>query len=260
MSEDEYSPPQSSPKTGKTSCVWTRTKITIPVPVPSRSTEEGKVIFATGEERVLCSIADADVSKLVPCSHEEADTRLLLHVADAVQGECRKVCVRTVDTDVVVLAITHFDRIKPDELWVALGAGSHFRYIPVHELAASMDQRMCATLHVFHAFTGCDTVSSFGGEARRQPGTHGRVTPKLLKHSKTSYSCKVTSVTQPCQSWNGLWGYYMIAQVTSQRSMKQENNCLPRSPEHWITYHPRRQPLCSTSNGPVTKPTAGTRP
>ena len=133
----------------------------------TRSTEEGKVIFATDEERVLCSIADADVSKLVPCSHEEADTRLLLHVADAVQGGCRKVCVRTVDTDVIVLAIAHFDRIKPDELWVALGAGSHFRYIPVHELAASMDQRMCVTLHVFHAFTGCDTVSSFGGRGKK---------------------------------------------------------------------------------------------
>ena len=46
---------------------------------------------------------------MVPCSHEEADTRLLVHTAGAVNRGCRKVCVRTVDTDVVVLAIAEID-------------------------------------------------------------------------------------------------------------------------------------------------------
>ena len=86
-----------------------------------------------------------------------------MHVADAVKAGYRKVCVRRVDTDVVVLAIAHYNNIKPDELWVAFGTGTHFRYIPVHELTASLDSRMCSTLHVFHTFTGCDIVSSFLG-------------------------------------------------------------------------------------------------
>ena len=51
---------------------------------------------------MLCTMRDADVRNLASCSHEEADTRLFLHAADAV---CRKLCLRTVDTDVVVLAI-----------------------------------------------------------------------------------------------------------------------------------------------------------
>ena len=46
--------------------------------VTSLSTEEGKSIYATHGSDVLSSIVDADMTSLVPCSHEEADTRLLL--------------------------------------------------------------------------------------------------------------------------------------------------------------------------------------
>ena len=48
----------------------------------------------------------ADVSSLAPCTHEEADTRIFLHVKDAVQHDHSKITIRTVDTDVVVLAIS----------------------------------------------------------------------------------------------------------------------------------------------------------
>ena len=73
----------------------------------------------------------------------------------------------TVHTDVVVLAIVIFDRISPEELWIAFGTGSNFHYIPVHKVAAAIDPRVCATLHVFHAFMGCDTTSSFGGRGKK---------------------------------------------------------------------------------------------
>ena len=68
-------------------------------------TEEGKTIYSTIGTEVLCSLAAADVSSMAPCSHEEADTRLFVHVADAVWKGFQKVMVRSVDTDVVVLAI-----------------------------------------------------------------------------------------------------------------------------------------------------------
>ena len=67
--------------------------------------------------------------------HKEADTRLLLYVADAVNRGSRKVYVRTVDTDVIMLAITSFEKINPDELWVAFGSGASFKYISVRPSA-----------------------------------------------------------------------------------------------------------------------------
>ena len=67
------------------------------------SVAEDKILYATDGTGVLCSSTEADLGYLALCSHEEADTRLLLHAADAVQKGCKKVTIRTVDTDVVVI-------------------------------------------------------------------------------------------------------------------------------------------------------------
>ena len=80
---------------------------------------------------------------------------------------CRKVTIRTVDTDVVVLSVASFSKIAPDELWVAFGVKSSFRYIAIHEMVATMTPTQCLTLPVFHAFTGCDTVSAFAGRGKK---------------------------------------------------------------------------------------------
>ena len=46
--------------------------------------EEGmSIYYANDGGNVFCSMTDVDMSNLVPCSHEEADTHLLLHEADA---------------------------------------------------------------------------------------------------------------------------------------------------------------------------------
>ena len=81
----------------------------------------------------------------MPCSHEEADTRLFLHMADAVKKGYRKLLVRTVDTDVVVVAIATLNRTKPDELWVAFGTGGHFLFIPIDEVAIAVGPRKSAS-------------------------------------------------------------------------------------------------------------------
>ena len=86
-------------------------------------TKEGAGIYTTLEGNVLCCVVNADLINLGPCSQEEADrpTRLLLHLSDAVKTGYRKVCVRTVDTDVVILVIAQYNNIKPDELWMDFG-------------------------------------------------------------------------------------------------------------------------------------------
>ena len=105
-----------------------------------------------------------DISSLAPCSHEEIDTRMLLHVQDALQQGHKKILLRTVDTDVLVLAVAFLQQVTEGEhldLWVAFGTGSNFRYIAAHEIATKLGQVVSKALPVFHAFTGCDTVSSF---------------------------------------------------------------------------------------------------
>ena len=122
-----------------------------------------KDVYSTQDMRVLCSPIRGDLNTMAPCSHEEADSQILLHVADTV-NQGHKQMIHTSDTDILVLAVSYVNALFFESLWVAFGSGKNFRYISVHEIAAHSGPRKSVTLRMFHAFTWCDTVSSFGGK------------------------------------------------------------------------------------------------
>ncbi|KAG0721106.1 hypothetical protein GWK47_047115 [Chionoecetes opilio] len=92
---------------------------------------------------------------------------MMIHLADAVRDGFQKILLRTVDTDIVVLAVAATTKLKIQELWVAFGTGQHFRYIPAHEIAAFLGPDKSQALPMFHAYTGCDTVSSFNTRGKK---------------------------------------------------------------------------------------------
>ena len=75
--------------------------------------------------------------------------------------------LRTVDTDVLVLAVSTVVFLEDTEIWVAFGTGKHLRYIPAHDIAKELGSEKARALPMFHAFTGCDTVSSFAGRGKK---------------------------------------------------------------------------------------------
>ena len=124
-----------------------------------------KVIISTKDEAIVSTQNDmSDVWYLQPRSHEEADTRILLHVAHCARQGLGKVVIRTIDTDVVVFAIRHFLALRLDELWVSFGVGTHFRQIAIHEIVKNVNEKV---LMFFHATSGCDTVSSYLGRGKK---------------------------------------------------------------------------------------------
>lgn len=122
---------------------------------------EGKEIYTTHGESVLSATKRTDLGVLAPCTHEEADTRLV-HDLDASRGH-RRVRIRSNDTDVVVLAISVVSILQADEVWVTHGSGKNVQNIPVHAVATSLGRDKALTLPIFHALTGCETVSFFNG-------------------------------------------------------------------------------------------------
>jgi hypothetical protein len=128
---------------------------------------EGKLIVSTCNEDVISS-SPIDKTNIAPCSHEEADTRIFLHVAHAAKHGHSRVAIRTVDTDVAVLAIANVHKMQDvSELWLAFGSGKNFRFIPCHVIASQLGQESCEALPFFHAFIGCDTVSSIAGVGKK---------------------------------------------------------------------------------------------
>ena len=85
-------------------------------------------LIVTDGANVLCA-PPRDTSNIAPCNHEEADSRVMVHVGDAAMQGFRKILVRTVDTDVVVLTVSNVQQLaqtKQIELWIAFGCGQDF--------------------------------------------------------------------------------------------------------------------------------------
>ena len=142
--------------------------------------DEAKELVVTDGEAVICLPRQEDESSLAPCGQEEADTRIMLHVAHAAEHDHRRIQVRTVDTDVVVLAVMVAQALPcVDELWIAFGTGKNYRYIPAHEIAASLGPQKARALPVFHAMTGCDTVSAFVGHGKKSAWATWNSFPEL---------------------------------------------------------------------------------
>jgi len=62
----------------------------------------GKQLVITDRDAVLSKPPLLDTTGLAPCTHQEADSRMMLHAAHAGHS---KITIRTVDTDVVILAV-----------------------------------------------------------------------------------------------------------------------------------------------------------
>ena len=191
--------------------------------------------------------------------------RVLIILQRLLISYVRKVCVRTVDTDVVVMAIAHYNNIKPNELWVAFGTGSHFRYIIIINLPMNLlrlwIQEYAPLYMYFMPFTGCDIVSSFGGRGKKTAWVTWQSYPKatgafedllLLQdgiddHTLSDLERFVVLLydrTSDITIVNDCW-----KQLFTGKSRILEN--LP---------HKRRQHYSNMWNGPLIKPSAGPRP
>lgn len=62
--------------------------------------------------------------------------------------------IRTIDTDVVALAVSKMKEIDVDEVWIAFATGKHFRYLAIHDIASHLGPQKAKALSMLHARTG----------------------------------------------------------------------------------------------------------
>ena len=93
------------------------------------------------------------ITTISPTDHEEADSRMMLHLQHAVMAGHKVAFVRTVDSDVVVLSIHHyptFQNLGLTGLWIGFGCGKNYRDTPVHEVSAQLGPNRCLALPCIH--------------------------------------------------------------------------------------------------------------
>ena len=101
---------------------------------------QGKQIVATHGTKVLRSPLMTVGNNLSPCSHEEGDMRMMVHVVDATgNGNGHKlIVIRTADTDVVVLAVAGLVNVNLEELWVSYGTRKSHKVLLTHLFAKAL--------------------------------------------------------------------------------------------------------------------------
>ena len=97
--------------------------------IPLVDIPDDKVLMATRKDTVVSSSNLPSTHLLSPCTHEEADTRGMVHLKDMVCHGHSVISMRTVDSDWVVISLANFHCLTSElkELYVEFGTGNHYR-------------------------------------------------------------------------------------------------------------------------------------
>ena len=149
--------------------------------------------IATTDENVIAN-QDVNLSRLMPCTLEEADERMFLHALHASENY-KSILIKTVDSDVATIAISVFHKLPMlNELCIEFGTRMSLKFIPVHEIAAKMGIVTSQAFLFFHALSGCGTTSSRSGKGKKSFFETG----KLLPNISTTFA-KLGTVSAPSE-------------------------------------------------------------
>jgi len=108
-----------------------------------------KIITVSGgfsnEEQAESSSPDINTEEL-EAHHEESDTRMILH---CVKSRASGIVVAAHDTDVFILLLTYFEKMSCPKIWMKAGTSKKQKYIPIHTIAAHLDNSLLGSLPFF---------------------------------------------------------------------------------------------------------------
>ena len=124
-----------------------------------------KNLVVTYNDSILTNIENIiNADEILCCNIEEADQRIIRHLINCAVNGFKKLFVITGDTDVLILLIAALPNILENfqcELICQFGFANNIRRYNINNLCSSLKSDVCKALPFFHAFTGCDTTSSF---------------------------------------------------------------------------------------------------
>ena len=129
---------------------------------------EGRQLFVTCQEKVLSNGAIT----MNNCDHEEADSRIMLHVQHALSEGMNRIKILSNDTDVIIIALGIYHKLRStylfDDIAIEFGMKKNHKSISLKALAEDLGELRCKALPFFHAFTGSDTTSAFKGIGKKK--------------------------------------------------------------------------------------------
>ena len=148
---------------------------------------------------------------------EEADCRIIPHIAKAGITGHQRIVVFSNDTDVVTYLLYYmeqFVRIGILEVWIRFGNGNKARYIPVHTLHTNLGRDLSKVVLKAHVLTGCDISSKVGTKyaaLKCEPVSYlqnfGDTSPQMSEEEMTlaeSYIIQLIQKKSTCETMDDL--------------------------------------------------------
>ena len=98
-------------------------------------------------------------------SHEDADTKLILHAHCAAGNGVQTIDIHSPDTYVFILALRRLPLLAPNTSFVT-GTGDARRRIPLNPVHEKLGNSVANALPGFHALSGCDQTGKFAGKGK----------------------------------------------------------------------------------------------
>ena len=115
-------------------------------------------------KRVVSTDLEHDVTAL-SSTHEEGDTRVILHAIKASEIGYERIVIIVKDTDILMLLLAYHDSMRAKEIWMKCGTKQKPRFTAIHAIA--LPENIRKNILQFHALTGCDSTSQFTGIGKR---------------------------------------------------------------------------------------------
>ena len=115
---------------------------------------------------------------------EEADTKIIVYVKHCLLNGFRNIVVKTVDTDVITLLLSHRCLLdSPYEIEIDFNFGKDRRFYKINDICSRITPEKQLALMFFCTFTSRDITSSFFDISRVLGPMHSARMNKSLKLS-----------------------------------------------------------------------------
>ena len=98
-------------------------------------------------------------------SQEEADTRMMLHLAHISRYDFSCAVIASIDADVTFLCFTNYHKF-PMPLFQKCYSETRMKYVGIASTGNVLERNVCEALPGMHGITGCDPVSSLAGKGK----------------------------------------------------------------------------------------------
>lgn len=126
-----------------------------------------KTVYVTHDANVLAVQGEA----MSNCSHEESDTRMVVHLKHVLSNGLTVFEVRTVDSDVIVIFVANFFKLSSEsdlqDMFILFGTGKSLQRFSVKTICNELGESKSKGLAALHALSGCDDISSVRGKGKK---------------------------------------------------------------------------------------------